>query len=68
MNINNMFGMQKMETIIIVRISGIMWLNGVVWTLYTLLFSSFGMNIKITRKYIKIDLRCFYDLTCGVVS
>jgi len=63
-----MFIMQEIETFIIVRISGIMWLKGVVWTLSALLFSNFGMNIKIIRKYIINWLAVFYDLACGVVS
>jgi len=54
--------------IIIARISGIMWLNGVVWTLSTLLFGYFTVEVKLLTNYIKMCLRCFYDLDCGVVA
>jgi len=48
--------------IIIMIISGIMWLNGVIWTLSTLLFSKFRINILLIKIYFKSCLLCFYDL------
>jgi len=49
-------------TIIDARISGIMWLNGVVLTRSTLLFSIFEVNIKMMRNYIRVACGGFNDL------
>jgi len=60
--------------IIIGEISGKMWLNGVVWTRSTLLFSIFEVNIKFMRNYIKVACGGFNDLPavlqpdCGVTA
>jgi len=55
-------------TIIIIRVSGIMWLKGVVWTLSTLLFSIFEVNLKLIRNYIKVDCGGFNDLPAVFVA
>jgi len=53
-------------TIIIAKISGIMWRKGVVWTRSTLLFSFFEVNIKLMRNYIKVACGGFNDLTAVI--
>jgi len=40
--------------VIIERISGIMWLNGVVQTLSTLLFGYFTVDFKLIKNYTKM--------------
>jgi len=54
--------MCKITTIIITKNNGIMWLEGVVWTHSTLLFSILEVNIKLIRNYIKVDCVGF-DMT-----
>jgi len=49
--------------IITAEISGIMWLEGVVWTRSTLYFSILEVNIKLIRNYIKVDCCVFDDLS-----
>jgi len=55
-------------TIIITRICGVMWQEGVIWTRSTLLFSNFEVSIKLIINDINVDCGCFDDLTAVVVA
>jgi len=45
-----------------------MWLEGVVWTHSTLLFSILEVNIKLIRNYIKVDCGGSNDLPAMFVA